>query len=342
MSKRERAASILGSSAARRVWASAHVGAGGLRILAYHRVLDAAAPAFTFDDELISATTASFRRQMDFVRRNFNVISFEQLNECERERGRWPERALIITFDDGYRDNYTHAFPILREMGLCATIFLAVGHVGEAKLFWWDFVAYCFKQTRRRAVAFPELGAAPLPLTGMRERLEAIRRVLEWIKEVKEEVKRRFLSELSDQLEVAMPDGLAEGMHLTWDDVRQMAAGGIEFGSHTMTHPILSNVTERQLYEEVTLSKERLEQQLDKDVIAFSYPVGGRASFNGGVKEAVNRCGFRYAVSYQEGVAEKNSDRYSLPRIHVEAFQSLELFRANLMFPRLMLMRGAR
>jgi peptidoglycan/xylan/chitin deacetylase (PgdA/CDA1 family) len=337
MGKREQVATILGNPLAHRVWDSSGAGGKSLHILAYHRVLDDDHATFPFDEAVISATTETFRRQMDFVRRNFNVISFEQLAGYESENRPWPERALIITFDDGYRDNYANAFPVLREMGFSATIFLAVSHIGEARLFWWDFIAYCFKQTRLSSVTFPLFSSEPLSIADARERRQVTDRVLDWIKEVPEEVKSEFVATLPANLEVRMPENLAAGMHLTWDEVREMVAGGLEFGSHTMTHPILSNVNAAQLEEEISESKKILERELERESIAFSYPVGGRTSFNEAVKDVVKKCGFRFAVSYREGVAKKTSDPYTLPRIHIETSHSLNLFRANLMYPKIML-----
>lgn len=337
MGKREQVATILGHPLAHRVWDSSGAGTRSLHILAYHRVLDDDHTTFPFDEAVISATSKTFRQHMEFVRRNFNVISFKQLAEFERDKQQWPERALIITFDDGYRDNYANAFPILKELGFSATIFLAVGHINQAKLFWWDFIAYCFKQTPLQSVTLPAFDSEPLALMDARARRRAIDRVLDWIKEAPEEVKSDFVAKLADNLEVQLPENLAAGMHLTWDEVREMMAGGIEFGSHTMTHPILSNVSPAQLAEEISESKKILERELESEVLAFSYPVGGRTSFNETVKTEVKKCGFRFAVSYREGVAKRDCDPYSLPRIHIETSHSLKLFRANLMYPKIML-----
>lgn len=337
MGKREQVATILGNPLAHKVWDSSGAGSRSLHILAYHRVLDDDHATFPFDEAVISATTHIFRQQMEFVRRNFNVISFKQLASLEREKREWPERALIITFDDGYSDNYSNAFPILREMGLSATIFPAVAHINETKLFWWDFIAYCFKRTPLSSVTLPLFDSETLSLADHSARRKTIDRVLDWIKEVPESTKREFTSTLADNLEVRLPENLAAGMHMTWDEAREMLASGIEFGSHTMTHPILSNVHPAQLAEEVSESKRIMEQELRSEVLAFSYPVGGRTSFNEVVKKEVKKCGFRYAVSYREGVAKKGCDPFALPRIHIETSHSLNLFRANLMYPKVML-----
>ena len=310
--------------------------ADSLPILAYHRVLDDDTSRFPFDDQLISADSMAFRKQMSFVRDNFETVSFEDLHRHEIEGRPWPRRALIITFDDGYRDNYTNAYPILREFGLKATVFLATGHIGRSDLFWWDRVAYLVKHTKQASIAVPGGKDEPHALNGAASRRVAIDRILEWIKRAPEQLKNEYLAGLPRILELQVPRGTAEGMHLTWDEVQEMSAGGIEFGSHTVTHPILANVGEQQLEAELFQSKRQIETVLGKDVLAFAYPVGGR-SFSGRTQEMVSRCGYRFAVSYVDGLARRAvGTRYALPRIHVETGQSLDFFRASLTFPRIM------
>jgi peptidoglycan/xylan/chitin deacetylase (PgdA/CDA1 family) len=337
MSRRDIAALVLGSRITHGIWRPTLGRNRLLRILAYHRVLDDDPISFAFDEEVISASTESFYQQMKFVRSNFNVVSFQDLYDCEVNGKPWPDRALIITFDDGYRDNYTNAFPILKQMGLCATIFLVTGHIGSAKLFWWDLIAYCIKHTELSSVLLPEISSEALPLTNASQQQVAIRTILRWIKRVPEEVKNHFLEKLAPSLNVKVPNDIATGMHLSWDEVKKMAADGIDFGSHTVTHPVLSNVSRLQLKQEVCRSKETIEQQLGCQVIALAYPVGSRKNFNEHARSVVAECEFKYAVSYDEGIVSSTFDRYAMPRIHVERYHSLNIFRSNLMFPQLML-----
>lgn len=337
MSKRELAAAVLGNrvTAYWRFLPGAHL--KGLRILAYHRVLDDDPRAFPFDEELISATTEMFYRQMQFVRRHFEVVSFRELAECEHANRPWPDRAVIVTFDDGYRDNYTHAWPILKELGMTATVFLATGYIGSAELFWWDVVAYCLKHTRRPTVTLSAISSEPMAMASTDERRRAKAQILAWLKQAPEATRHHFVAQLGAELEVALPDSLAQEMHLSWAEARQMAAAGIEFGSHSVTHPILSQVSETQLKLEATVSKRAIEQQLGQEALAFAYPAGRRGRFNQASQAMISRSGYRYALSYDEGLAmEAHSDHYALPRIHVERDQPLSLFRANLLFPRLM------
>lgn len=340
MGRRDLAARVLGSRPAEAAWRS-FAGSPRLMILAYHRVLDIDERLFPFDEDVISASPSEFRAQMEFVRRNFDVLSFADLERFESGEEPWPKRPLIVTFDDGYRDNYTNAFPILKEFGLPATIFLTTGHIGSDQLFWWDEVAYCFKQTGKRSVSFRGVFTKRFNLSSAGRRRRAIQRVLEWAKEVDDDVRCRFIHRLHQVLEVDSLAGLGAGMHLSWDDVRSMASSGIEIGSHTVTHPILSRVSEEKLDRELTESKATIEHELGTRVLSVAYPAGRSSRFNEKVRSAVKNAGFRYGVSYEEGVMDPyRLDRFAMPRLHVERYHSASTFRATLMVPRVMLWRA--
>ncbi|MEW6126327.1 MAG: polysaccharide deacetylase family protein [Acidobacteriota bacterium] len=338
MSKREVAAKILDNPLVRGLWRVATPLRNGLRILAYHRIFDSTDSEFPFDEAVISACTEAFYQQMKFVQRNFEVISFADLDECERKGRPFPRRGLIITFDDGYRDNYTHAYPILKQLNLPATIFLVTGHIGSAKLFWWDMVSYCIKHTPLKEKIFHDISHQKMRLIDSRDKAFIIQLILGWIKHVPDDVSRRFVEKLPAELEVDLSNEVGQGVCLAWEEVREMAANRIEFGSHTVTHPILANVSEERLNWEISESKKTIEQQVGKEALVMAYPVGRKTKFSKLAQEAAAHHGFRFAVSYEEGVVlQKNYNRYAMPRVHVETEYTRNLFRANLMFPNLML-----
>lgn len=337
--KREIASRVLGSGFAKMLPSEP---AAGLLVLAYHRIAEADPQTFKYDFGVVSASPSDFRNQMKFVRENFEVLSFADLNSLEQVGKKWPERALIVTFDDGYLDNYTNAFPILKDLGIPATIFLATNHIGKQQLFWWDLIAYCLKTTSEASAEFEEFPEMRLSMGSWEQRLESIEKVLRVVKRVSDTQKNCFVESLAERLGVDLSNHSIERMHLNWDEVREMSEGGVEFGSHSATHPVLSNVEEEALDYELAGSKREIENQTGKLVLAFSYPVGSRGNFTRKVRDAVERAGYKYAVSYIEALAgNRVSDRLAIPRVHVDADQPTGMFKANLRFPKFMLRERA-
>lgn len=330
MRKRDLAARILNSWILRPF---SRIRPGELRILAYHSICDTDPAEYKFDDGAVSATTDSFREQMKFVSRHFQVLSFQQLFEFERAYGTWPDRALIITFDDGYKDNFTIAWPILKELGLTATFFLATGHIGQAELFWWDEIAYLLKHTHKQSFSLTDMQPS-FPLNNLVSRQEAIEKVLAYVKRIPDEERRKFIVSLRNELETEVPSEIAAGMHMNWDEVRELADGGMEIGSHTITHPILSRVSPDRLKAEIADSRLKIEKETGKEVISFAYPAGQKGMFNQAAYDVVVQSGYQYAAAFDEGIpCQAMSDPFALPRIHVERDDPVSYFCARLNFP---------
>lgn len=333
MSKRELAASLLSHKLAQPLWrlTPQH---GYLRILAYHRVWDESPEDFAFDEQLISASSEDFHCQLEWARRHFEVLSFADLHACDKENRPWPRRALIVTFDDGYADNYTHAFPILKQLNLPATIFLSTGYLDNPRLFWWDAIAYCVKHTPLAKINLPHVSPQALPLQSQASQRHSINQILRWIKSVPEEEKNAFLEQLPDLLQVTLPTDISSAHQLSWQQVQEMSKNGIEFGGHSVTHPILTNISAMQLNEEIAGSRCIIEKHIQKEVLVFSYPNGQSSPV---VQEAVRCAGYSYSTAYFAGVAHPSQGNYSLPRIAVETDFSFALFQASLLFPHIML-----
>jgi peptidoglycan/xylan/chitin deacetylase (PgdA/CDA1 family) len=333
VSKRELAAAFLGHKLAQPLWrlVPKH---GCLRILAYHRIWDEPACDFAFDEQLISATSEDFQRQMEWAKRHFEIVSFADLHACQKENKAWPQRALIVTFDDGYADNYTHAFPILKELNLPATIFLSTSYMDEPRLFWWDAIAYCVKHTSLAQVHISGVSSQPLSFQGDKARRRATDEILRWVKSVPEEEKNQFMARLPDLLGVNLPADISSAHQLNWQQIKELSNQRIEFGGHSITHPILTNISATQLEEEIAGSKRAIETHIQKEVLVFSYP-NGQCSL--AVQEAVQRAGYAYSTAYFAGVAHPSQGCYDLPRIAVETDFSFALFQANLLFPGIML-----
>jgi peptidoglycan/xylan/chitin deacetylase (PgdA/CDA1 family) len=208
-----------------------------LMILSYHRIGDAAQTPY--DSGLFSATAEEFDAQITYVKRRFHVTNLEEalgIVRGDTSAG----TSVLITFDDGYLDNYTLAFPILRSHKVQAAFFLPTAFIGTGELPWWDTIAFIVKQSRKKVIELRYPEAARLHLK--RESLpQAIIGILQLYKRHSMQQRERFISELESSCESSRPQNTSQRCFLNWDEAREMQRVIIAFGSHTHTHEILSS-----------------------------------------------------------------------------------------------------
>jgi peptidoglycan/xylan/chitin deacetylase (PgdA/CDA1 family) len=314
-----------------------HVGPSRtLTILAYHRVFDIGSEEdFPYDPELVSASIADFRWQMETLRRYFRPLHLGEALRCLEENRTLPPRAVAVTFDDGHGDNYLNAFPVLRSLGVPATIFLSTGYMDREETFWFDEVAYRLHRTPQREIGVRTLGLR-LSLGSVAERRRATEVVLAGLKTISNADRLVALRELARECGVEGMAGDTRSRPLTWGQVKEMQDCGVEFGSHTVSHPILSQLSDDELRLELGASKEELERRLERRVELLAYPVGGDSAYDERVVRVARECGYRMALTYVHGVNRwPPEDSHRLRRLHVERYTTRARFSGMLAFPTL-------
>ena len=312
-----------------------------LTVLTYHRVLDKPAD-FPFDEDLISVSSRQFRQHLDFVTKHYDLYEFRMLREYMEKHGHIPSKALIITFDDGYRDNYEVAWPILKEYGIPATMFATAGFIGKRRMFWWDKIAYMIKTSEKNIIdSGPPTGIA-IDISRFVDRQDAARHVIKNVKHFREEEKEELISILSDQLEVTIDENDHE-LTMTWEQLRELGDNGIEIGAHSVNHPIFSNIDEERLKNEVSGAKQMIEEKTGREVITFGSPGRGiltdeqRARFDKNLMGLVAECGYSFSTLYKWGLAYENSfNPYRMPRVSIESHDSASIFGVKLAYPELL------
>lgn len=279
------------------------------QILTYHRVNDEHDPFFP------GIPTKVFARQMEYLASHRRVCSLTDLIDGLKQ-GSIPENAIAITFDDGYRDNFLHAFPVLKQLSIPATIFLATGVIGSPSVLWHDRVFSAFRETRVPFLTDFNNGSGSLSLLSLSDKLLAQRQVLEFLWSQTDIEREAWLRRLSENLEVA-DGGEKAGLMLSWDEVRTMHQQGVLFGSHTITHPILSRLSEERLVQELQDSKRAIEEKLGTEVSAFAYPVGRKQDFSEMTKSRLKEAGYGCALTTVFGANEMGQDLFELKRMMV-------------------------
>lgn len=276
-----------------------------IHILQYHRVNN------DRDPFLGGLDVETFRSQMQHMVANFPMVTLDQFAAGDLPGHH--KYYAAVTFDDGYRDNFICAFPILKQLGIPATIFLVTGYIDAEQLPWYDQVRLAFKLTTRTRFLISERGGPGGCLNTLSNRLRFMEQTLAWLRRLAESERRRAMGEVFRALGVAHDLNLPNQM-LRWEDVRQMSKNNVSFGAHTVTHPVLSRIPASELKQEIEISKQTIENRLQLPVSHFAYPFGQTNDFDEQAKCAVRSAGFKTAVTTVWGLNDPEDDPLELKR----------------------------
>jgi len=299
-----------------------------LTVLAYHRIADARHSEFSAYRRTASATPAQFAEQLRYLAQHCTVVSLDQVIAAARDAAELPDRAVLITFDDGYRDNVDVALPLLEQHRASATVFLATDFVGSGKAFFWDVVADLFFRA--------PVTKATLPLLGERQWTRGAgssavaETLVEKLKHLTDGKRAEVVASLGETLRVHATSPELANLCLGWDDVRRGASRGLAFGSHTCTHAILPGLSQARARRELVDAKSRLEAELGRPVTAFAYPNG---DCDVATEAMVRDAGYAIAFSMRQGPSAPWSLRHrpwSVRRVPVYSSDTPETFAAKL------------
>jgi peptidoglycan/xylan/chitin deacetylase (PgdA/CDA1 family) len=305
---RTRLAGTLRSAAGRLYWTSPHFLShvrGKATILMYHRVVPNRELATTYVQPGMYVTPATFERHLRFLTSRFELLTLRELL-AKWEIGGWDDSAryCVLTFDDGWIDNYRYAYPLLRAYGVPATIFLPTALIGSDSWLWSDRLG---ELLRRRRSGTPEDWDAQI----------------ERAKDLSDEQRNDLLGAL--EMEVG-EGGAPRRRFVNWSEVDDMARHGIAFGSHSKTHANLTRLSGPALESELRESLEMLRARARTCVPVLAYPNGDHT---GAVAAAAKAAGYRAAVTTMPGLERRiPSDPFRLRRIgvHDDVAQSIPLF----------------
>jgi peptidoglycan/xylan/chitin deacetylase (PgdA/CDA1 family) len=290
----------------------------GVLVLNYHRIGDP--DGQPWDHVMWNVSAAELDDQLSTLARHTDVIGPGEVPAAMR--GGWGRRVLL-TFDDGYRDNYELAFPLLRKHGLQATFFLTSGFLDSPRASWWDEIAWMVRRAPTSGLLDGSIAAGSLLPAGVALATgadAAIAALIARYKALPEGDGERFLDELAAATGAGRC-GIDEAREvwMTWDMAREMHAAGMSIGGHTATHPLLARLTAERQREEVAVCAQRLREELGMTMRWFAYPVGTRDAFTSLTKEVLRDHGVELAFSFYGGFARASRwDPLDIPRIHVD------------------------
>ena len=272
-----------------------------------------------------------FRAQLLYLKRRYNIISLHHFVECCKNHKKLPKNSLIITIDDGYLSNYKLAYPLLNRLNIPATIFVTTDFIQQQKFLWTDRIEYAFNRVKTdkyqlktkiqdKTKAISKTQDIFMNLSSEAQKIAWARKVKQMIKARPQEQRLSVVEELESLLKnklILNSETPQIYLPLSWEQIREMRNSKIiSIGSHTHTHPILTQCTPSVIKQEINLSKKLIEQNTRAKIDLFCYPNGTSRDFNDYTKEVLKDNDY-YCATTIEGFNDQHSDLFALKRIWV-------------------------
>jgi peptidoglycan/xylan/chitin deacetylase (PgdA/CDA1 family) len=309
-------------------------------VLTYHRVLPADAVPRTWSHPGIIVTRDTFDAHVRTLKRYFRVLTLpEFIAGLEAPEG-FAAPSCLITFDDGWTDTCTEAWPVMQQHGVSGVVFLPVDYIGADRMFWQEELSALLYQAweRRSDASLRARCEGSCAAHGLASIMDApaddvrllIRLRVNALKARPLTVPRQLIAELVETLGVRGREHLPVDGFMTWDDVRRMHQGGIAFGGHGTTHRRLTTIEIPEVAEEAQRSRATIAREVGSAPASFSYPNG---DWNPAIAGEVEHAGYRVSFSTVRGLVSSADPRLSLRRvnIHEEATRQPPLLLARLL-----------
>ena len=287
-------------------------------VLAYHRVLDA-------QDSLRPEQTFAkkFERHTIVLSKFFNVIDLSEV-PAMLEANEIPPRAVAISFDDGYKDNFRTALPIIDKYKMTASFFVATAYL-DGGIMWNDAIIEAIRHCKCAHIDFRIPGIDVLPTVSAPDKRATIVALIRHLKYLPSIARQEAVQCIVRKTGAELPKNLM----MSSDNVAELHTAGMNIGAHTVHHPILSKISQDEARVEIVESKKHLESLLGASVSSFAFPNGKPGiDYLPEHVEIVRDAGFKLAVSTYHGRNDFSCDRFQIARISVwDNSKSAFLFR---------------
>lgn len=267
-------------------------------VITYHRVLEDDHPFDPFELGMCTRKR-DFKAQLELLKQHFDIRKANDVITACREGVPLSKPTVSITLDDGYQDNYDIALPILRELQLQATLFVATGGMGSSQMLWWDRVIYAVHQTHATSLDLSDFNIpgcdSPLALSPPLKK-QSLECLLDGLWATSHSSCSNAVEEIEQQLGVTADPQWAPRMGP--DQLQAFYKAGMEIGAHSVNHHDMSQLDKNSLHHELLEPKRTLETLLGAPVTGVAYPAGRHSDT---VLEASKNAGYDYAMSTLRG-----------------------------------------
>jgi len=262
-----------------------------------------------------------FLKQMTFLKKKCRVFNFSDLLDFKIKKKFFPKNSYIITFDDGFKNNYNYAFKILKKLNLKATIFVCPGNISKKKIFWVDHIQNLVTFTKvKKIFLIIKKKKTYFSIKSLNEKINSIEKIKALCKKVSNNEKNKILKFLESQTGLYCKNKINKELQecLSWGELKKMYKSGVfEVGYHSFEHEILSRLNKRQLKNNVSSSINLINKKINKKVITASYPEGRREHFSKNVINVLRNCNIKLAAMSLSGINNHKTNLFYLKRYMV-------------------------
>jgi len=296
-----------------------------LRVLTYHRIADPNREPI-LNRVSVSANTATFAQQLLYLLANYRIVSMDEVLRAVQTGVPTPERSVLLTFDDAYRDFGEVAWPILKRYGTPVTLFVPTAFPGDSsQVFWWDRLFASIMSTLHTEV---RLAGNALPLRSEKERYRAFHKIVVRIEDMPHDDGIETVAQICAKLHE--PRSPAP-MVLSWAELRALAREGVTLGAHTRRHTILTKLSPQQVRQEIVGCRQDLQREIGTFAPVFAYPSGRN---DDRVVRVLREEGFVLGFTTIDGHNDLTSaDPLRLCRTNISLRTSMPIFRLRLLRP---------
>jgi peptidoglycan/xylan/chitin deacetylase (PgdA/CDA1 family) len=227
-----------------------------------------------------------FENQIKYIKKHYNVLKLSEIIKAIKLKKQLPKNSASITFDDGYYNNFSLAFPVLKKYNVPATIYLTTGYIGSKKLLPMDQAFLIIKEAHQNSsYSMPENGFGPIFFKSITDRQISYQKTTELLKKYEVKKQLEFLNNMKDKLKCEYDPTAKKIIDdfsiLGWDEIEQMHNSNlIEFGAHSDSHNILTRITYVDASKEISKSRKIIEEKLNCNINLFAFPNGTEEDFS--------------------------------------------------------------
>tara|TARA_B100001057_G_C22799276_1_gene930869 strand:+ start:500 stop:1423 length:924 start_codon:yes stop_codon:yes gene_type:complete len=259
-----------------------------------------------------------FLKQMRFLKKNCNVISINDLENYKKEK-KIKKNTVIISFDDGFENNFKVAAPILEKLNLPCIFYISTGMIGKNEMFWVDKIEDIINRTKKKYINFCLRNHVRFPLNTRLEKIYAVKIIKKYCKSISATQKNKLIKDLSVVSKINPSNKYSKNYKvMDWKQIKKLAENNLfEIGGHSFNHDILTKLPISDMKKNIKKSITLLEKKLSKKIKHYSYPEGQSSDYDENVKRYLKSLGIQICPTAIDGIAKLNDDNFELRRIMV-------------------------